>query len=1121
MAKDSSPFEGMPLPMAALVIDTRGKTAGNYILNTLKYEIDTLCQEMRIERVNQWRFLTSIIDYLPLGTLSHSELQNYRDPHKTQSQSNTNGTAPTLTTPGPTAPGTNNRQYAKTIMGPVNTQTTAHHFFRGSPQRRSLDEIPEGNFKNNVRKILALCDNLRTKRVNATVDLDTQGSLGPTRSGEGMVRLIFITDAQSEDSLATAATYAAYLRQEMLFQNFYEEKLLLSTMIICLNHENRGEAPRMLIDALSWDDNISWPHIDSCIIVENYGEHGARLVDDVQEEHIEFLLYVLLITDPYQLRVDIHAPDVTSLMSESARWRMLPVEKCFSIGLSAFTYSVRWGRHLLNSNFTEHLAQLLTDRPQSLAGDGTRVMVGRWFDEQLVTTQGALPEQVAGDMPELNALVQAKVLIKPASGLFPSRRLSIHVGKDSLRTLDEYDNDLEGTYTASTPQYPSLQDAIGCEPTIPEYVSRWQGDAGSTLMKVLTNAHRVLADQRFFNKTSGKGAVSRARHQLQELAGIITERQKEHRGRSIDPATQRDALHKQYEREHQSLEELNKRFPLIGRKARGFLSVVTLILWLIAVLVVCLVGLAWLHRIVFLYAPPVLNLFDLNIFNLSFLNVFSVITAVLILGALTLTAFLGIRALFGKKVSALRIEAALLISLAIIALFGLIVSFLLPTLVGDSVSLGLLSWLSLLPYGSILALVIGLVIILVELSYFLKWHSDIVKERQRIVETLNQQHRSAIDDIQQYLAEAFLLSILQRAALIDETGTKQGRYYTAIEQLHTLLGTVQAQAEERYQMIQQHLERITENQTLGPASSKLYLREELLDVTMLNNRLVVLDAAMHAHPYFIELTELLLRSLGAEAPTVILRDMEQRPQEANNFLMDNYQYEAQLLLSLTVAEALDLSIEQLPSALPDTDLLESRYRALDYHYRYAVMHNLLDQMKSKVAIRMGKNKKQPQDKSDVELATAAIVAWAEVLWEHDEQLKEVLTQEGVLARMERQGYSPETTRTKFIIRVAPLNRSMHVGQQTDTYLITFPTNKGSKLLREMDIARITVNFPDEELLALLSLSHYVSMPYKIEEESVAQLGSGQADSTATAINIQQDAASNSQSVTADKNNPTP
>jgi len=193
--------------------------------------------------------------------------------------------------------------------------------------------------------------------------------------------------------------------------------------------------------------------------------------------------------------------------------------------------------------------------------------------------------------------------------------------------------------------------------------------------------------------------------------------------------------------------------------------------------------------------------------------------------------------------------------------------------------------------------------------------------------------------------------------------------------------------------------------------------------------------------------------------------------------------------------------------LPDIDLLESRYRALDYHYQHAIMRNLISQVKNKIATRMGKKQLHPE--ADPELATAAITAWTQVLWEHDEQLKGVLTQEGVLARMERENYSAETMRTKFIIRVSPTSRSMHIGQQTDTYLIAFPTDKGSGLMRDLDIARITVNFPDEELLALLSLSNYVSMPYKVEEVAIAQLGSGQANSLATTINTSKEDVSGS------------
>ena len=308
-------------------------------------------------------------------------------------------------------------------------------------------------------------------------------------------------------------------------------------------------------------------------------------------------------------------------------------------------------------------------------------------------------------------------------------------------------------------------------------------------------------------------------------------------------------------------------------------------------------------------------------------------------------------------------------------------------------------------------------------------------------------------------------------------------------------------------MTQQHLERITENQTKGPASSKLYLREELLDVTALNNRLATLQAGIHTNPLFIEFAELLLRELGIERPDMILRDVEQRPHPAKiPFQGDSYQYEAQLLLSMIAAQALELSLEQPSSVPPDVDILEKRYKGLDYHYQHALMRNLIQQVKVKFADRVSKKKGQAE--TDVELATDAITAWAQLLWEHDEPLLELLTQEGVLARMERVNYSPQTMRTKFIIRAAPVNRSMHIGQQTDTYLIVFPSNKGTKLLHELDVARVSVDFPDEELLALLSLSHYVAMPYKVEEAQTPQLGPGHSNVAAGAANGQMSSGNN-------------
>jgi hypothetical protein len=424
----------------------------------------------------------------------------------------------------------------------------------------------------------------------------------------------------------------------------------------------------------------------------------------------------------------------------------------------------------------------------------------------------------------------------------------------------------------------------------------------------------------------------------------------------------------------------------------------------------------------------------------------------------------------------------------------------------------------------VLTAIVAFVVLLIEASYFFKWHRDVARECLRIINTLRDQHLQAVSKARQYLADAFLLALLKRADLVDENGTDHGRYYAAVEQLQMLLGILWEQEEERHQMIQQHLERITENQTKGPASSKLYLREELLDVTALNNRLTTLQDTIHTTPLFIEFTELLLREIGVETPDMILRDVEQRPRPAKTiFEGDSYQHNAQLLLSMIAAQALELSLEH-PFAVPSNiDMLEKQYKGLGYHHQYVLIRSLIDKLKVKFASRT--NKKRGHTEIDFELATDAMTAWIQLLWGHDEPLQELLTREGVLAHMERENYSPQTIRTKFILRTAPVNRSMHIGQQTDTYLIAFPSNKGTKLLRELDIARVFIDFPDEELLALLSLSHYVAIPYKVEETCTLQLGPGHSNSTAgvtigqlpsgnnVSIDAQQDAVSGVQPVT--------
>ncbi len=1081
-----SQLEGMPLPTAALVIDTRSGKGGNYITETLKSEVDNLCQDMQMEQVNQWRYLTSIIDYLSIHPLSKSEIQKYRNPYKPQPTDANGGmnAAP--------APANNPERNAPTITGRIDMQPPPKNsFFGNSLQKGVVHAIPEGIFKEGIRYILALCDSLRTKRVNATTDLGKRGVLGRTRPEDSVVRIIFIADARSEESLATAATYAAYLRKETLFQNDYDRQLLLSTVIICLNHENRGEAPIMLINALSWDNNDSWVHIDSCILVENYSERGSHFNIESQEEHVEFLLYILLITDPVQLRIDIQAPNINSFFAKpNVQFRMLPVEKCFSIGLSAFTYSARWGRTLLNNGLAQHVIQELLEHNQSSAALDTEFKTNKWLDEQLTIIQEAVPEHVTDDMPELNAITRATNVARTADEVFPARSMSVRVGQRSLENLDRYADTLKESYVGQAPGQANLREAVGRELTVHDYVRRLPGDIGNPLLTVVGNAHQVLTDRRFFEGT--RGAVPRAKYQLSKIAGVIAERYNKHRSMSINVVKLNEGIQQRYKDERKSLDALNEQFPLLGTNFLAPMRVLTLLLWVFVFLLVSVSVMAWLYHAAFLYSPSTINFLDSSLFGYSFLTIFTIITALVVLSVIGITAFICTQIFFGERGTPLRVEMAFLISLIIVTLYGIVINLSLYYFADDRVSHALVGWLVDLQHVSAVTGIIAFIVAAIEVFYFLKWHRDVTEMRTRIINELRNQHLKTVGEIKSYLANAFLLASMQRAGLIDESGKSTGNYYSTLENLQVLLDGVGKRCEETYQTTQRHLERVTENPTQGPATDKPYLREELLEINALNSRLATLQTTMHTDQTFIAFVELLLRLSGVETPTTILRSLEERTQTGRQqFQMDGYQVEAQLLLSTIAVLALELSLEQPPANQLDIETFEKRYSGLDQHYQDTSMRNLLELTKTKFANNVSRGKKLIE--ADVELATKAMNTWSQIQWRKDDKLQQLLIKEGVLAHMERENFAPETIRTKFIIRTAPVNRSLRIGQQTDEYLILFPSTKGTKLLRELDVARVDVDFPDEELLALLSLSHYVSLPYEVKEETPALPSLGSPD----------------------------
>lgn len=1118
MPKQQSLFDKIPLPTAALLIDTRRQDAmgmygsseqdeysddvvngevSGYILRTLRDDINSLYRETHMDQLLKWRFLTAIIAYKSFGPLEARELslsgeQEESYPPTKQPQSPVVNSQSSVATLGKAT------KVWQTIMGPIQPQHTRGNLFPGSSSTNNHENnghIPNGQLQKNLDEILKLCDVLGVKRFNATSDLGTDGRAEPTRA-DGTVRLMLLADAQDENSLATAAAYAAHLHERMTQHNSHS----IVTMIVCLNHNNSAESTKRLLETLTWRGDYSWSHIGSCILVDNRIEGGANLSKDALEEYVEFLLYLLVLTDPDELRRDYWQPQMPSSPNIDTTYYHLPIDKCFSVGLSSFTYSVRLGRSWLNHRLAQYITQELTEGVP-LSDNATIHVVKQWVEEQKTSVQAAIPEHVADKFPQLTALTRAEAVAKTPDQVFPARSASLHLGQRALTTLERYTNELEATYIPSESQEASLQDAVMAEQFIPDQTLRWQLGEGNPLMLVLKNAQRVLDDTRFFVDTHG--AVTRAKHQLAKIAEEVTRQHSVHQGTTFKPEEARTALHQQYEQKRDDLEALNGRFPFLTRYLRVPMQFVTLLIWLLIVFVAGTVGLAWVHDLVFTYAPATATLLDTSLFHIPYLSAFTIITGVMLL------IFIGIAILCCKRIfmrrdsSSLSIELALLISLVTCAVFAIAVSGSLISLVNDPTAVGLIFFVSWFSGVWVVAAFLAVLILLIEGVYFWKWQSDLRKECQASIEALRMQHMRYVQQVKQHLAETFLFSLLQRAELIDASSKGRGGYYTALEQMHTLLTTVQMHAKDKSEMAHEHLRRITDK---GPFSKKLNLREELLDMPTLESGVEILQEQLHDDGIFKEFVHILLRTPNTETTQAILNEREEHPSAEMLALQeeDSDRYKAQLLLSATAASALELSLIQKPKPLPDLNVLEERFDELGYQYRYDLVKSLLEKTRQRYSTLFSN---QPIEMETV-LAKNALTAWAQVLWEQDKSLLKLVS-EGVVTRMEGLGYKASTVMEILNIRTAIAGQPMRIGQQAVAYPFLFPQEKEPRLLREMNIAGRCLPFPDREVFAALSIIHYAAIPHRVQEEPIKGIGQpkDQVDSTANQQNDNSDDAS--------------
>src|SRR5436305_2980001 len=82
----------LPLPSPALVIDTRG-VEDDDVMERLKIEITDLANEMKVQDIHHWRYLTEFLSFSREEPMTVEEVNALRPQQKNSAHTATNGNA--------------------------------------------------------------------------------------------------------------------------------------------------------------------------------------------------------------------------------------------------------------------------------------------------------------------------------------------------------------------------------------------------------------------------------------------------------------------------------------------------------------------------------------------------------------------------------------------------------------------------------------------------------------------------------------------------------------------------------------------------------------------------------------------------------------------------------------------------------------------------------------------------------------------------------------------------------------------------------------------------------------------------------------------------------------------
>ena len=1094
-------LHSLPIPAGALVIDMRDADDG--ALAMLEGEIKNLAGEMNMQQVDHWRYLTAFIEFLHLPPLSSDEVKDLRGEEDKQQKQQTRS-----------ATGRYNRPSHRVSPGAYYEDEDLEPSF--------TDQIPNDQFKRNIEDCVRLIDAIRNSRFKAVGDMHKRGNIGP-HAPNAKVQVILLVDEDKPTTLSSAAAYAAHLKGAYRGLEQFSQAVL-DTTIICLNHDNQSNPPRLLINRLSWnwkrktnqqDNSNNWEHIDALFLCEKYGHNAVRIPQHVQPYLAELLLYTLLITPPLKIRPE--PPETSGLFlppPNTQESQQLPVNT-YLIGLNAIEYSGRWGRRYLNYSLVREIVQTLND-PQYDQLLATRNAANAWLRHWRIEVRKAVPDEVGGDIPALHAFNQSTNVAAASDGVSASYSLVPHTGDKHIQAFGRYVDAVAQTYvltpeeeeeqwkkrpsslresTTSHSEQVSLETALTCVPAIVNQMHTWQpGDPEPPVVRAQQEAQRVLSHPDFFPRAqgSGRGAVPRAKQQLDELSRGIKDLQNEHKRNGVDLKRQREELIALRDDTTVELREHQKRFPLLAGllRLKPLLAGLTLLLSCGLTIIALFILFAWFHQ--FLQTAPNLGslvngldtggIFGLSLYTLIIWLVIAIVLLRLLLSSRTI--------LNTRNRSAVRVEGYFWAALITYPILGLIVSLSAGLRQNDPRGYGYLLWMENLPFWSNILLLIAITILLIEIIYYVIWHNALVNKLAVAVQKVKEHQEKTSDLVKNYVADAVALELLRRAELTDGNGGP-GPYYRRIDQLQDRFEDAERYAKDLYELASQRLMPRGNDKQTSQVDKKptLDIRTEILDVPKLTASSKRIRSTIGDQTGEVqEFAGLLLRVMGAEEPGQIEQHARGRLRSSDQLSLqqDREKQHAQTLLSVTAALALRVELDQ--QAVTGIAPLRERYHELGY--RVTNTFTGLQLLFERLEEEAGREAPQKQanngstwvttNTDDGSLIDYALLTWCQSLWEqNDDEVRKLLEAKTITEYLRREGYDPQTVKGMLGARTVITGRSIEARQVGELSFLMFPSRDGNRFFEDMGLEPRFVGIPDMERLILLYIHQYVAPPHFI------------------------------------------